>query len=68
MCYSIEVVSNWFSVLFLKMLRLGELRVCSGSSFESRTAEGKKIYSKDENSYVMFVGVKGYLKGMLTHC
>ena len=28
--------------LILKMLRLGELRVCSGNSFKSRTIEGKK--------------------------
>ena len=41
--------------------------MCSGSSFQSRTAEGKKMYSKDENSYVMFVDLKSYVKGMLTH-
>ena len=53
--------------LFLKMLRLGEFRVCSGSSFQSRTAEGKEMYSKDENSYVMFIDLKIYTKGMMTH-
>ena len=53
--------------LFLKMLRLGKFRVCAGSSFQSRTAEGKKIYSKDENSYVMFIDLKIYAKGMMTH-
>ena len=26
------------------------------------------MYSKDENSYVMFVDLKSYAKGMLTHC
>ena len=26
------------------------------------------MYSKDENSYVMFVDLKSYVKGMLTHC
>ena len=25
------------------------------------------MYSKDENSYVMFVDLKSYVKGMLTH-
>ena len=54
--------------LFLKMLRLGDLRVCSGSSFQSRTAKGKKMYSKDENLYAMFVDLKSFVKGMLTHC
>ena len=33
----------------LKMFKLGELRVCSGSSFLSRTTEGKKdAYYKRE--------------------
>ena len=41
LCYSIGVIKLDFS-LFLMMLRLGELRVCSGSLFQSRTAEGKK--------------------------
>ena len=54
--------------LFLKMLRPGELRVCSGSSFQSWTTEGRKMYSKDENSYVIIVDLKSYVKGMLTHC
>ena len=34
--------------LFLKMLRLGEFRVCSGSSFQSQIVVGKKMYSKDQ--------------------
>ena len=55
--------------LFLKMSRLGEFRVGSGSSFQSWTAEGKKdvMYSKDENSHVMFVDLKSYVEGSVTH-
>ena len=29
--------------------------------------KARKMYSKDENSYVMFVNLKSYVKGMLTH-
>ena len=29
-------------LLFLRILKLGEFRVCSGNSFQSRTTEGKK--------------------------
>ena len=52
--------------LFLKMLRLGEFRVGSRSSFQSLTAEGK-MYTKDENSYAMFVNLKSYVEGIVTH-
>ena len=27
----------------------------------------RKVYSKDKNSYAMFVDLKSYVKGMLTH-
>ena len=27
----------------------------------------RKMYSEDENSYVMFVDLKSYVQGMLTH-
>ena len=30
--------------------------------------KARKMYSKDENSYAMFVDLKVYVKGMLTHC
>ena len=33
-----------------------------------RQQKARKMYSKDENSYVMFVDLKNYVKGMLTHC
>ena len=49
------------------MSRLGDIRVSSRSSFKSRTAEGKKDYSKDENLYVMFVDLKSNVKSILTH-
>ena len=28
----------------------------------------RKMYSKDENSYVTFLDLKSYVKGMLTRC
>ena len=30
--------------------------------------KARKMYSKDENLYVMFVDLKNDVKGMLTHC
>ena len=30
--------------------------------------KARKMYSKDENSHVMFVDLVKYVKGMLTHC
>ena len=30
--------------------------------------KARKMYSKDENLYVMFVDLKSYVEGMLIHC
>ena len=52
--------------LFLKMLRLGELRVCSGSSFHHGKQKARKMYSREKNLHVMFVDLKNNVMGMLT--
>ena len=33
-----------------------------------RKQKARKMYSKDENLYVMFVDLKSYVKGLFTHC
>ena len=53
--------------LFLKMLRLGEFLVCSGIHSNHGQQKARNMYSIDENSYVMFVDLKSFEKGMLTH-
>ena len=53
--------------LFLKMLRLGEFRVYSGSYSNHGQQKARKMYSKDENSYVMFVDLKSYVESIVTH-
>ena len=69
---SCVIVSRWCNQVgiqsIFKMFRLGEFRVCSGSSFQSWTAEkARKMHIKDEYSYVMLVDLKNYVKGLLTH-
>ena len=53
--------------LFLKMLRLGEFRVALEVHSNHGQQKARKMYSKDEDLYVMFVDLKSYVEGMLTH-
>ena len=53
--------------LFLKMPRLGEFESALEAHSNPGQQKARKIYSKDENSYVMFVDLKSFVKGMLTY-
>ena len=57
--------------LFLKMSFTQGLENCE-FALEVHSNHGqqkaRKMWSKDENSYVMLVELKSYVKGMLTHC
>ena len=53
--------------LFLKMLRLGEFRVALEVHSNHGHQKARKMYSKDENSYVRFVDLKSYVEGIVMH-
>ena len=53
--------------LFLKMLRLGDSELALEVHSNHGQQKARKMYSKDENSNVMFVDLKSYVEGIVTH-
>ena len=50
------------------MLRLGKYEFALEVYSNHGQKKARKIYSKVKNSYVMFVDLKNYVKGMVTYC